>query len=99
MVPVVNPGKDDKILDPACGTAGFLISSYKHILSKYNNKEDKNVKSLTPDDRKKLVNNFEGYDIDPGMVRISQVNMYLHQFKNPRIFQYDSLSMDERFVC
>jgi type I restriction enzyme M protein len=97
MVQVVNPDKDDKILDPACGTAGFLISSYKHILSKYNNKKDKNAKFLTPDDRRKLVNNFEGYDIDPGMVRISQVNMYLHQFKNPRIFQYDSLSMDERW--
>jgi type I restriction enzyme M protein len=41
--------------------------------------------------------NFEGYDIDPGMVRIAQVNMYLHQFKNPKIVQYDSLSMDERW--
>jgi type I restriction enzyme M protein len=41
--------------------------------------------------------NFEGYDIDPTMVRIAQVNMYLHQFKNPKIFQYDSLSSEERW--
>jgi len=32
MVAIVDPKKDDVILDPACGTAGFLISSYKHIL-------------------------------------------------------------------
>lgn len=32
MVEIINPKKDEVILDPACGTAGFLISSYKHIL-------------------------------------------------------------------
>lgn len=99
IVDVVNPTKDDKVLDPACGTAGFLISAYKHILEQHDGKEDphNNEKQLTPDERKLLMNNFEGYDIDPGMVRIAQVNMYLHQFKNPKIFQYDSLSSDERW--
>ncbi len=32
MVEVINPQKNEVILDPACGTAGFLISAYKHIL-------------------------------------------------------------------
>jgi type I restriction enzyme M protein len=41
--------------------------------------------------------NLQGYDIDPTMVRIAQVNMYLHQFKNPQIFQYDSLTSEERW--
>ncbi len=97
IVDVVNPTKDDKVLDPACGTAGFLISSYKHILEQHDGKDDpsKKEKPLTPDDRKKMMTNFEGYDIDPTMVRIAQVNMYLHQFKNPKIYQYDSLSQDE----
>lgn len=99
IVDVVNPTKDDKVLDPACGTGGFLVSSYKHILEQHDSKDDpeKREKPLTPDQRKGLMNNFEGYDIDPGMVRIAQVNMYLHQFKNPLIFQYDSLSSDERW--
>ncbi len=99
IVDVVNPTKDDKVLDPACGTGGFLVSSYKHILEQHDGEDDpkKNEKPLTPDERKKLMANFEGYDIDPTMVRISQVNMYLHQFKNPKIFQYDSLSSDERW--
>jgi len=99
IVDVVNPTKDDKVLDPACGTGGFLVSSYKHILAQHDGKDDpkKKEKLLTPDERKKLMANFEGYDIDPTMVRIAQVNMYLHQFKNPKIFQYDSLSSEERW--
>ena len=99
IVDVVNPSKDDRILDPACGTGGFLISSYKHILEQHDGKNDpkKKEKPLTPDDRKKLMANLEGYDIDPTMVRISQVNMYLHQFKNPQIFQYDTLTSEERW--
>ncbi len=101
IVDVINPTKDDKILDPACGTAGFLISAYKHILSQHDGQDAKGKpnkeKPLTPDGRKKLFSNFEGYDIDPGMVRIAQVNMYLHKFRNPKIVQYDSLSMEERW--
>jgi len=99
MVEVVNPTMNDKVLDPACGTAGFLISAYKHILAQHDGLDDPNKKEkpLTPDQRKNLFNNFEGYDIDPGMVRIAEVNMYLHQFKNPKIFQYDTLSMEERW--
>src|SRR5215213_5824215 len=42
IVAAINPGKTDKILDPACGTAGFLISAFKHI-------KEKNIKGLTPD--------------------------------------------------
>ena len=100
IVDVVNPTKDDKVLDPACGTGGFLVKSYQHILEQHNNKENHKGKDkpLTPDDLKNIMNNFEGYDIDPSMVRIAQVNMYLHKFKNPKIFQYDTLSNEERWA-
>jgi type I restriction enzyme M protein len=99
VVDVVDPGKDDKILDPACGTAGFLVSTYNHILEKHDGLNDptKQEKALSPDERKKLMQNLQGYDIDPTMVRIAQVNMYLHQFKNPQIFQYDSLTNEDRW--
>jgi type I restriction enzyme M protein len=99
MVGVINPSKDDRILDPACGTGGFLISTYRHILEQHDGKYDpkKREKPLTPDERKKLMANLEGYDIDPTMVRIAQVNMYLHQFKSPQIFQYDTLTSEERW--
>jgi type I restriction enzyme M protein len=101
IVEVVDPSKDDKVLDPACGTGGFLVSAYKHIASKHDGKNidgtPNGEKSLTPDDRRKLMQNFEGYDVDPGMVRIAQVNMYLHQFKNPKIYNYNTLSSEERW--
>ena len=99
IVDVINPTKDDKILDPACGTGGFLVSTYNHILEQHDGQDDpkKREKPLTPDERKKLMSNLQGYDIDPTMVRIAQVNMYLHQFKNPQIFQYDSLTSEERW--
>ncbi len=99
MVDAVNPTKDDKILDPACGTGGFLVKSYQHILEQLRQKDARGnaPRPITPDERKKLMNNFEGYDIDPAMARIAQVNMYLHQFKNPKIYQYDALSQEERW--
>ena len=99
IVDVVNPTKDDKVLDPACGTGGFLVSSYRHILEQHDGKDDpeEKEKPLTPDERKKLATNFEGYDIDPGMARIARVNLYLHQFKDPKIHQYNTLSNDERW--
>ncbi len=97
IIDAINPTKDDKILDPACGTGGFLVSAYKHILEQHDGKDDRQGKEkpLTPDQKRKLMQNFEGYDIDPTMARIAQVNMYLHQFKNPKIVQYDTLSQDE----
>ena len=100
IVDVINPTKEDKILDPACGTAGFLVSSYNHILNQHNgvNNSSESAKPLTPDERKKLMNNFQGYDLDATMVRIAQVNMYLHQFKNPQIVQYDSLTNEVRWA-
>ncbi len=91
IVDVIEPKKSDTILDPACGTAGFLISAYKNILKK------QKEKPLTPDEKKKLMNNLVGYDISPDMVKLSKVNMYLHGFAEPKIFEYDTLSSEEKW--
>ena len=95
IVAVVDPKKDETVLDPACGTAGFLISAYKHVLTV--NTDANGQSTLTPDDRGRLVNNFRGYDISPDMVRLSLVNMYLHGFREPHIYEYDTLTSDERW--
>ena len=95
IVAVIDPKKDEVVLDPACGTAGFLISAYKRILAA--NTDHNGQSTLTPDDRQQLVNNFKGYDIDPGMVRFSLVNMYLHDFTFPQIEEYDTLTSDEKW--
>lgn len=124
IVDVVDPKKSETILDPACGTAGFLISAYKHIRklnsSNYSPKEDiptfaaqntvKDVYSvesqnngkykgdrLTPKDKEKLMANIIGYDISPDMQRLSLVNMYLHGFREPKIFEYDTLTSQDKW--
>lgn len=103
MVKIVDPRKNETILDPACGTAGFLISAYKHIIrentsQKYRSKNGNGMGDLlTPDERKRLLTNFKGYDISPDMVRISLVNMYLHGFVNPQIYEYDTLTSEDRW--
>ena len=95
IVSIVDPQKDEVVLDPACGSAGFLISSYKHILAA--NTDAAGVSALTPDDRARLARNFIGYDISPDMVRLSLVNMYLHGFVAPQIVEYDTLTSEERW--
>jgi type I restriction enzyme M protein len=95
IVEIVNPAKEDTVLDPACGTAGFLISSYKHILSQ--NTKNRPGDLLTVDDKGSLMTNFCGYDISPDMVRLSLVNMYLHSFANPLIYEYDTLTSEDRW--
>lgn len=95
MVKIIDPKKNESILDPACGTAGFLISAYKHIVE-HNKNEDDNI-SLSADDRKFMTENFAGYDISPDMVRLAQVNMYLHKFIKPQISEYDTLSSEEKW--
>ena len=54
-------------------------------------------KPLTPDARKTLMDHFAGYDISPDMVRLSKVNLYLHGFPSPTIFEYDTLSSEEKW--
>lgn len=95
MVEIVDPKKNETILDPACGTAGFLISAYRHILAQ--NKDEEGKSTLTADDRKRLTENFAGYDISPDMVRLSRVNMYLHHFTKPKISEYDTLTSEEKW--
>jgi len=95
IVEIIQPKKGEVILDPACGTAGFLISAYKHILR--NNRDVNNINTLTPDEKGGLAKNFRGYDISPDMVRLSLVNLYLHGFNDPHILEYDTLTSEDRW--
>ena len=95
IVGIVDPRKDETVLDPACGTAGFLISAYKHILDAARNEHGH--PDLSPYELEALVRNIRGYDISPDMVRLSLVNLYLHKFRDPRIAEYDTLTSDDRW--
>lgn len=95
MVKIVDPQKGDLILDPACGTAGFLISAYKHILK--SNMDEKPGDKMNFDERVKVLKSITGYDIEPSMVRIAEMNMFLHGATDPDIHEYDTLTMEDKW--
>ena len=86
MVELVAPTPDDLICDPACGTAGFLVSAAEYIRRHY---EDK----MTDEQWENFSNKtFTGYDTDHTMLRISAMNLMLHSITNPDIDYKDSVS-------
>jgi len=90
MVDLADPQIGDKILDPACGTAGFLVNAYKHILQA-NKKEG--VSKLTPTKKKMLdEETLYGYDIDETMTRIALMNLMMHGVKKPNVKRQNTLS-------
>ena len=98
IVACLDPQPTDKILDPACGTGGFLVSAYRHILQKHTSPGSKLPgDQLGHEQRQRLYANFTGYDITDLMVKLSKVNLFLHQFPSPAIHIYDSLSNDARW--
>lgn len=98
IVACLDPQPDDKILDPACGTGGFLVSAYKHILSKNTSTgSEMPGDRLTHGQRQKVYANLTGYDVTDLMVKLSKVNLFLHGFPDPAIHIYDTLSNDARW--
>ncbi len=98
IVACLDPQPGDKILDPACGTGGFLVSAYKHILAQSTSPGSTMPGDrLTHSQRQKLYANLAGYDTTDLMVKLSKVNLFLHGFPDPAIHIYDTLSNDARW--
>lgn len=91
---LVNPQIGEKVFDPSCGTAGFLVSAYSHILKPYTPENGKTGANLTDEKLWNKLSNetFYGNDSDISMIRISMMNMMLHDIENPHIKQTDTLS-------
>ncbi|MFD0204662.1 MULTISPECIES: type I restriction-modification system subunit M [Saccharothrix] len=87
MVEMMAPGPKDEICDPACGTAGFLVSSAEYV-----NRTHREA-LLEPAQRKHFNESmFHGFDFDGTMLRIGSMNMLLHGVENPDIRYRDSLA-------
>ena len=86
MVELLKPTPDDLICDPACGTAGFLVSAAEYIRKNYE-------ATMTDEQWENFAGKtFSGYEIDPTMLRISSMNLMLHSISNPDIAYKDSVS-------
>ena len=96
IVNIVNPQKHEIIIDPACGTAGFLVSAYQHVKSQHELSGGETTLSTL--DWTRLADNLKGYDISPEMTKLAMANMYLHtQNKNPNIDNYDTLTSTDHW--
>ena len=98
VVACLEPRPEEKILDPACGTGGFLVSAFKHILAAHTSPGSTVAGDrLKRAERQQLYGNLTGYDITDLMVKLSKVNLFLHGFPDPAVHIYDTLSNDARW--
>lgn len=98
MVELADPKYGDKICDPACGTAGFLVSAFEHILKNNTSKElleEGNYAGDKLNDNQWRILRDEtlyGYDFDDVMLKISLMNLMMHGINNPNVEQKNTLS-------
>ncbi len=105
IVTLVDPKLGEEICDPACGTGGFLLSAYQHILTQHTSAEHRFVgedgieRGLVGDrltDPRQWAalkeKTFTGYDFDTTMVRIGLMNLLLHGIDHPKLGYMDTLS-------
>lgn len=86
MVALLRPTPDDVICDPACGTAGFLVSAAEYIRQNFE-------PTMTAEQWAHFAGPaFTGFDTDRTMLRISAMNLMLHSIDTPEVDYLDSVS-------
>jgi type I restriction enzyme M protein len=105
IVSLVDPRLGEEVCDPACGTGGFLLGAYQHLLTQHTSPEHRFVGEdgieralvgdrLTDPRQWEVLRErtFHGYDFDTTMVRIGLMNLLLHGIDRPRLGYMDTLS-------
>ncbi len=112
MCDLVDVQYGDHVCDPACGTGGFLVNAYLHILQTSTSPDILRFAAdatplhtigdqLTSDEHNELCrNHLYGFDFDRTMVRLGWMNMIQHGLENPKVHYADSLGsrFNERVV-
>jgi len=81
LTEMINPKLGEKILDPSCGTGGFLTSSIEHLKNQANSVEERNS----------IQDNVEGWEYKPLPYLLAITNLILHDIELPKISFRDSL--------
>jgi type I restriction enzyme M protein len=87
MVEMMQPQPGDRIVDPACGTCGFLVAATEYVRAHH-----RDVISSGKGLQQFHHNMFHGFDFDNTMLRIGSMNMLLHGVEQPDIRYRDSLA-------
>lgn len=99
MVAMLNPKENERVLDPACGTGGFLVSTLKHLDRRFHEEQQVVIGEEPTDDflsiRERLTaytrTNLFGADFDPFLVRAAQMNIVMASNGEARLFNMNSL--------
>jgi type I restriction enzyme M protein len=102
MVELMDPPLGAKVLDPACGSGGFLLNTLLHWKARHTDEDvlrlewdgtPHDVRPVWPKGKQPDFNTlFHGYDNDRTMVRIAWMNLILHDLGSPEVHQLDALS-------
>lgn len=105
IIEMVDPKLGQSILDPACGTAGFLLAAYEHIKANNSEKPESitfengskyskgHGDNLSEKDWEKLQKEtFYGFDVSPDITKIALMNMVLHGLDASHVYRRDSLA-------
>lgn len=107
MVELMQPQPTDRICDPSCGTAGFLVEAYDYLLREHTSEAGKHVELvdgeehitysgdlLTQQGHRAHVDGdmFHAYDFDATMLRIASMNLVMHGVGEPDVHYQDTLS-------
>lgn len=82
------PKLGERVLDPACGTAGFLVETYEHLKDEVR----------TPDQRRALEDSLIGIEKKPMPYLLGVMNMLLHSVESPNVTERNSLSTNIRQI-
>jgi type I restriction enzyme M protein len=107
MVELMQPQPTDRICDPSCGTAGFLVEAYDYLLREHTSNAGKHVELvdgeehitysgdlLVQEGHRAHVDSdmFHAYDFDATMLRIASMNLVMHGVGEPDVHYQDTLS-------
>ncbi len=105
MVKMLDPSDMDLILDPACGTGGFLIAAMNHVVSSIKKQvrssgRNRQLQDGTIRDRKRyfLEHNLVGMDFNPNLVRATKMNMVMNNDGSGGLYQANSLDSPSRWA-
>ena len=105
---IINPKHNEQIIDPACGTGGFLIIAMNHVINQIKVQQKKKWKDgLNPTDNERLElfrkisehckNNVYGFDFNPNLVKASKLNMVMNNDGSGGLFQANSLEQHNKW--
>ena len=99
-VEILDPQPDERILDPACGTGGFLVSTLAHQLARFRREQDQTAEDENTIEFLSALGRLQEYadkyvfgaDFDPFLVRAAKMNVVLASQADGNIYHIDSLA-------